>query len=101
MMTDPLKPLGMYIFQLTSFGPKFAAGGRMFVDVTPLLASPDSRKTLLKTMGEHDPLMKDALMTIVERGDFIKPLASDQTEVPGKSKKGISSAGSPANALNF
>lgn len=64
MMTDPLKPLGTSIFQLTSFGPRFTAGGRMFVDVTPMLASPDSRKALLKTMGEHDPLMKDALMTI-------------------------------------
>ncbi len=100
MMTDPLKPLGMSIFQLTSFGPRFTTGGRMFVDVTPMLASPDSRKALLKTMGEHDPLMKDALMTIVERGDFIKPLANDQTEVPGKSKKGIPSVESPAQIEN-
>ena len=34
MMTDPLKPLGMSLFQLTSFGPRFKAGGRLFVDVT-------------------------------------------------------------------
>lgn len=26
MMTDPLKPLGMSLFQLTSFGPRFQAG---------------------------------------------------------------------------
>jgi rifampicin phosphotransferase len=31
MMTDPLKPLGMSFFQLISFGPRFKAGGRLFV----------------------------------------------------------------------
>ncbi|PNB76579.1 phosphoenolpyruvate synthase, partial [Pseudomonas sp. FW305-BF6] len=65
MMTDPLKPLGMSIFQLTSFGPRFKAGGRLFVDVTKNLASPGSRKMLLDAMGQHDPLMKDALITII------------------------------------
>src|SRR3954454_14913376 len=58
MMTDPLKPLGMSLFQLTSFGPRFKAGGRLFVDVTHQLASPDSRNILLNAMGQHDPLMK-------------------------------------------
>ncbi|MBE6067202.1 MAG: phosphoenolpyruvate synthase [Clostridium lundense] len=77
MMTDPLKPLGMSLFQLTSFGQRFKAGGRLFVDVTPMIASPDSRKMLLDGMGQHDPLMKDALMTIIER-DFIKSLPNDK-----------------------
>ncbi|KJS13303.1 MAG: phosphoenolpyruvate synthase [Peptococcaceae bacterium BRH_c8a] len=85
MMTDPLKPLGMSLFQLTSFGPRFKAGGRLFVDVTHMLASPVSRKTLLDNMGQHDPLMKDALMTIVERGDFIKSLP-DGKKVPSPIK---------------
>ena len=61
MMTDPMKPLGISLFQLTALRPMFKAGGRLFVDVTRMLASPDSRKMLLKTMGEHDPRMKDAL----------------------------------------
>lgn len=101
MMTDPIKPLGMSIFRLTSFGPRFKAGGRLFVDVTPMLASPDSRNTLLNTMGEHDPLIKDALMTIVERGDFIKSLPNDNKEQsPNKSNKGISSSGSQAQIEN-
>jgi rifampicin phosphotransferase len=78
MMTDPLKPLGMSLFQLTSFGPRFKAGGRLFVDVTHQLASPDSRKMLLDAMGQHDPLMKDALMNIIERGNFIKSLPNDK-----------------------
>jgi pyruvate,water dikinase len=68
-MTDPIKPLGLSFFLLTTRAPMRTAGGRLFVDVTPLLASPDSRETLLQSMGQHDPLMKDALMTVVER-DF-------------------------------
>lgn len=79
MMTDPLKPLGMSLMELVSFGHRFKAGGRLFVDVTPMLASPDSRKMLLNNMGQHDPLMKDALMTIIER-DFIKSLPNDKKE---------------------
>ena len=91
MMTDPLKPLGMSLFQLTSFGSRFKAGGRLFVDVTHMLASPDSRKMLLDAMGQHDPLIKDALITIIERGDFIKSLPNDKEELsPGKSNKGTS-----------
>lgn len=72
MMTDPIKPLGMSFFRLISFGPRFQAGGWLFVDVAPMLASPESREALLVNMGQHDPLMNDALMTIIERGDFEK-----------------------------
>ena len=50
------------------------AGGRLFVDVTPMLASPASRQTVINTLGKFDPLIKDALTTIIERGDFIKSL---------------------------
>ena len=101
MMTDPLKPLGMSLFQLTSFGPRFKAGGRLFVDVTHMLASPDSRKMLLDAMGQHDPLIKDALITIIERGDFIKSLPNDkQEQSSGKSNKSVSSADSQAQIEN-
>jgi phosphoenolpyruvate synthase/pyruvate phosphate dikinase len=65
MMTDPLKPLGMSLMELISFGHRFKAGGRLFVDVTHMLASPESREMLLNNMGQHDPLMKDALTTIL------------------------------------
>ncbi|ENQ3076900.1 phosphoenolpyruvate synthase [Bacillus cereus] len=94
MMTDPMKPLGMSLFQLTSFGPRFKAGGRLFVDITHNLASPISRKTIIDTLGQSDPLIKDALMTIIERGDFIKSLPNDKNEQsPSKNNKGISSSG--------
>jgi pyruvate,water dikinase len=33
MMTDPIKPLGISLFQLTAVRPMFTAGGRLFVDV--------------------------------------------------------------------
>lgn len=100
MMTDPLKPLGMSIFQLTSFGPRYKAGGRLFVDVTQMLASPDNREILLNTMGQHDPLIKDALTTIIER-DFIKLLPNDKKELsPIKSTKGMPSAGFQAQIEN-
>jgi pyruvate,water dikinase len=73
MMTDPMKPLGLSIWQMTTGRPMHEAAGRLFVDVGPLLASPDGRKTLLRTMGQHDPLMQDALETLIERGGFDEP----------------------------
>ncbi|MBB6498616.1 phosphoenolpyruvate synthase [Pedobacter cryoconitis] len=77
MMTDAMKPLGLSIFQLIAFRPMFKAGGRLFVDVIHDLTSPDSRENLLAAMEKHDPLIKDAMMTLIERGDFIKPLPDD------------------------
>src|ERR1700735_87843 len=40
MMTDPMKPLGLSLWQLTTPRPMAEAGGRLFVDVAPLLGSP-------------------------------------------------------------
>jgi len=79
MMTDAMKPLGLSFFLLTTPAPMRKAGGRLFVDVTHQLASPVSRNNLLNAMGQHDPLVKDALMNIIERGDFIKSLPNDTT----------------------
>ncbi|RDZ12352.1 phosphoenolpyruvate synthase [Priestia megaterium] len=87
MMTDAMKPLGLSFFLLTTNAPMRTAGGRLFVDVTPMLASPDSRKMILGAMGQHDPLMKDALTSIIERGDFMKSLPNDQSS--GKSNKSV------------
>lgn len=93
MMTDPMKPLGLSFFLLTTPAPMRTAGGRLFVDVTHHLASPESRESLLNGMGQHDPLLKDALMTIIDR-DFIKPLPNDKKETsPSKSNKAMPPAG--------
>jgi rifampicin phosphotransferase len=77
MMTDPMKPLGLSLFQLTALPPMYEAGGRLFVDVTQRLASPASREGLLEVLGRSDPLIRDALQTILERGDFIRSLPDE------------------------
>jgi len=90
MMTDPMKPLGLSLWQLTALRPMYEAGGRLFVDVTPGLASPASRAGLLEVLGKSDPLIRDALQTILERGDFIPSLPD---EGPGEPAPG----GAPAS----
>ncbi len=91
MMTDPMKPLGLSLFQLTAARPMFAAGGRLFVDPTRQLASPASRDVLLDGLGRSDPLIKDALTTLLERGDFFDSSPVDPN-APGPGKP-ILSAG--------
>jgi pyruvate,water dikinase len=95
MMTDPMKPLGLSVWLLTTRAPMRTAGGRLFIDITAMLASPVGRETLLNvTLGKSDPLIKDALTTIIEREDFIKLLPDDKKESgPGENNK----PASPAN----
>jgi rifampicin phosphotransferase len=89
MMTDAMKPLGINLWQLTAGRPMYEAGGRLFVDVARGLASPASRAGLLAVLGKGDPLIGDALQTILERGDFIRLLPD---EGPG----GAAAGGAPA-----
>jgi rifampicin phosphotransferase len=77
MMTDPMKPLGLSLWQLTTPRPMGEAGGRLFVDVTRDLASPAGLAGHLKALGRSDPLIGDALQTILERGDFIPSLPDE------------------------
>ncbi len=87
MMTDAMKPLGLSLFQLTAAGRMYAAGGRLFVDITNQLASPASRSGIVELLGRHDPLTKDSLMTLIERGDFIEPSKDDpKGRGPGQGK---------------
>ncbi|MDQ0969318.1 phosphoenolpyruvate synthase/pyruvate phosphate dikinase [Flavobacterium sp. W4I14] len=93
MMTDAMRPLGLSLWQLRAARPMFSAGGRLFVDVTDSLATATGRTNLLDAMGQHDPLIKDALITITERGNFIKQLPDDgKGPVLVKSTKGLSAA---------
>jgi pyruvate,water dikinase len=75
MMTEAMRPLGISVWQLTAMAPMHEAGGRLFVDVTRRLASPATREGLLEVMGRGDPLIGDALRSVVERGDFLPSLA--------------------------
>ncbi|MFD8662683.1 rifamycin-inactivating phosphotransferase [Streptomyces globisporus] len=77
MMTDAMKPLGWSMWQRTAMVPMHEAGGRLFVDVSPRLASPASRAALLDVMGKGDPLVRDALETVLERSEFDLPALPD------------------------
>ncbi|GAA4905492.1 rifamycin-inactivating phosphotransferase [Nonomuraea thailandensis] len=72
MMTDAMKPLGLSVWQLTTQRPMSEAGGRLFVDVAPILGTAAGRSWLIETLGRSDPLIRDALQTVVDRGDFIR-----------------------------
>lgn len=71
MMTDTLRPLGLAFWLMTTPASMRTAGGRLFVDVAPMLASP-ARSAVVDTLGQSDPWIKDALTTILDRG-FIPP----------------------------
>jgi rifampicin phosphotransferase len=80
MMTDAMKPLGISMWQLTALPRMYEAGGRLFVDVTQRLVSATSRASLLEVMGRSDPLIRDALETVLERDEFI-PSISDEGQI--------------------
>ena len=79
-------------FLLTTNAPMRKAGGRLFVDATQQLASPASRDYLINTLGKSDPLVRDALTTIIERDHFITLLPDDEKEkIVSKSKQPVNS----------
>jgi phosphoenolpyruvate synthase/pyruvate phosphate dikinase len=79
MMTDAMRPLGLAFWLMTTRAPMRTAGGRLFVDIAQMLASP-ARTAFVDTLGQWDPLTKDALTTILDRG-FVPP--SGQAAPPG------------------
>ena len=89
MMTDPMKPLGLSVWQLTALRPMYDAGGRLFVDVTLDWASPSRRAGILEALGKSDPLIGDALRTILSRDDFIPTL-------PDEGPSAMPAGGAPA-----
>ncbi|TQS24527.1 phosphoenolpyruvate synthase [Microbispora sp. KK1-11] len=90
MMTDAMKPLGLSLWQLTTPRPMHEAGGRLFVDVTPILATPAGRANFLAMLEKADPLFLDALQTVLDRGDFLRSLPD---EGPGAAPAGAPPAG--------
>ena len=89
MMTDPMKPLGLSVWQLTALPVMHEAGGRLFVDVAPRLASPASRAAIVELVGKGDPLTGDALRTVIERDGFLP-------SVPDNGPSGPPAGGAPA-----
>jgi pyruvate,water dikinase len=88
MMTDAMKPLGLSMWQLTAMVPMHEAGGRLFVDVTRRLASPTSRAGLLELIGRGDPLVRDALETVLAHDGFVP-------SIPDAAPGGPPSGGAP------
>ncbi|WP_212018009.1 rifamycin-inactivating phosphotransferase [Catenulispora pinistramenti] len=91
MMTDPMKPLGLSLWRLTTRRPMLEAAGRLWVDVTRELSSPAKGPRLVKVMGQGDPLTGDALQSVLDRGDFI-------TVVPDEPPAADPAAPAPATA---
>jgi rifampicin phosphotransferase len=78
-MTDVWKPLGLSLFPIwlkkLSSDPMVEAGDRPYVDVSPELASPMSRKIFVNTgLGSTDVLIQKALNNVLQRKDYIKTL---------------------------
>ncbi|MGI5499268.1 rifamycin-inactivating phosphotransferase [Lentzea sp. CA-135723] len=89
MMTDAMKPLGLSVWQLTTPRPMAVAAGRLFVDVTPILAAPRSRAAFLDVAGKSDPLMGDALRTVLNRTGFVQESTEAGPPIPGVAQAAI------------
>jgi pyruvate,water dikinase len=82
MLTDPIRPLGLSVWQLTAFRPMYHAGGRLFVDVAGDLAVPATRRALLEGFANADPLTGDALRIVAGRGDLVPAIEDDVPAAP-------------------
>jgi pyruvate,water dikinase len=90
MMTDPIKPLGMSIWENTMAmidkrWTPVAAGGRLYIDITDSLASWLGRKTAPAMYGKSDALLSSAIAEVIRRRDFIATLKPRKRAAGSKS----------------
>ncbi|GIE32730.1 putative phosphoenolpyruvate synthase [Actinoplanes italicus] len=71
MMTDAMRPLGWSMWQLTAMAPMIEAGGRLWVDATRNLTNPAIRDGFLEMLGKAEPLVRDALETLLDRDGYL------------------------------
>lgn len=83
MMTDPIRPLGMSFFQAITNSTLTEAGGRPYADITHDLSSPLGRKRLIIAGGKQDPLIREALETLVEDKQFMASLPKGKRNIQG------------------
>ena len=77
---------GLSFFQLLSDEfPLIQVAGRLFFDIANDLASPTGQKIVLMATGKMDPLMHNAIKSIIKRKIFMKSLS--------RGKKAFSMAG--------
>ncbi|MEU7855554.1 rifamycin-inactivating phosphotransferase [Nonomuraea sp. NPDC049141] len=92
MMTDAFTPLGLSFFLLLDewLGrPKMdVAGNRFYKDMSNELSSTWARPVTLKSLGQVDVLMANALRTVLSRKDFVQSLAHGKTSVMNFGKGG-------------
>lgn len=101
MMTDAMTPLGIAIRQMNTPAPMHEAGGRLFADVTRGLASPTTRAGLLDMFGRADPLTRDALQTLLDRGGIIPALDGEVRDAPPVGTAATAIAADPAIVLSL
>ncbi len=73
MMTDAMTPLGLSVWLLMARRPMDVAGSRIFVDIARELAVPAAKAGIVAMLGRSDPLIRDALETLDERGFVPSP----------------------------
>ena len=78
VMTDPILPLGMSFFELASLFPLDQAGGRLFMDITLDLTTPQGRRMVKQKVDTMDPLMASAVRKVMADKDYIKSLPRGQ-----------------------
>ncbi|MGN9838237.1 rifamycin-inactivating phosphotransferase [Nonomuraea sp. H19] len=85
MMTDAFAPLGLSFFALLhdKLGRTagVVAGNRFYKDVSSELTSSWARPATLKSLGQVDVLMANALRTVLKRKDFVASLAHGKTSM--------------------
>jgi len=82
MMTDAMRPLGLDVWLRTTPRAMAVAGGRLFVDVAPLLRAPTTRAGVLAAFTRSDPLIGGALQDVVERDLLGPPPEGDPPATP-------------------
>ncbi len=90
MMTDPIRPLGMSIWENTMEAVDnrwvpVAAGGRMYIDITDSLATWLGRKTAPAMYSKSDALIASAIAEVLRRRDFVASLRPRKRAKGGKS----------------
>jgi pyruvate,water dikinase len=83
MMTDAIKPLGMSFFEMISDSSMEKIGGRIFTDITHDLSSTMGRSRLVMASGKQDPLIQNALKSLVEDKNFMASLPKGKRNVKG------------------
>lgn len=74
VMTEPILPLGISFFQFASLFPVDKAGGRLYVDITFDLTTPQGRRMVKQKVDNMDPLMASAVRKVMDNRGYIKGL---------------------------